>query len=69
MKKKFSLNFKVTVPILKDIAESFKQIQWPSIKEVSKHLLAVLVISAIIGAYLGVLDTSFENLRNIILFN
>lgn len=68
MKKPF-LNLKITVPVLKDIAEAFRLIQWPTVKEIGKQLFAVLVISAIIGGYLGLLDTAFGNLRNVILFN
>jgi preprotein translocase SecE subunit len=68
--KKISLkNLKITVPVFKDIAEAFRLIQWPTVKEIGGHLLAVLVISVIIGAYLGGLDTLFGNLRNAILFN
>jgi preprotein translocase SecE subunit len=67
--KKLNLNLKVTVPVIKDIVQTFKLIQWPTVKEITLHLLAVLVISVIIGAYLWVLDTSFAQLRNIILFN
>lgn len=68
--KKISLKgLKITVPVFKDISEAFRLIQWPTVQEIGKQLLAVLVISAIIGAYLGGLDSLFGNLRNAILFN
>lgn len=66
---KLSLKTKVKIPLLGDILTSFKAVQWPSLKDIAINMLAVLVISAIIGAYLGLLDTAFGNLRNMILFN
>lgn len=67
--KKFTFKTKIRIPLLGDILATFKAIQWPTLKDLAKNMVAVLVISAIIGAYLWILDTSFGNLRNVILFN
>lgn len=67
--KKLTFKTKIKIPVLGDILKSFKAVQWPTLKDLGKSLLAVLVISAIIGAYLWLLDSTFEYLRNMILFN
>jgi len=68
--KKFALNnIKFRIPVLGDIFATFKAIQWPTLKDLAKNLLAVLIISAIIGGYLWLLDKGFEELRTLILFN
>ncbi|MFZ2190448.1 MAG: preprotein translocase subunit SecE, partial [Candidatus Magasanikiibacteriota bacterium] len=63
--KKITFKTKIKIPFLGDILTSFKAVQWPTVKDLAVNMLAVLVISAIIGAYLWILDTSFGNLRNV----
>ncbi|MCC7304114.1 preprotein translocase subunit SecE [bacterium] len=67
--KKFTIKTKIKIQFVNDIINAFKAVQWPTLKDLGKSLLAVLIISAIIGAYLWVLDSGFEYLRNLILFN
>jgi len=59
---------KLKIPFLSDLSLSFKAVQWPTAKDLALNLLTVLVISAIIGGYLWLLDTGFGELRNLILF-
>lgn len=59
---------KVKIPGLGDIFASFKAVKWPTLKELAVNMFAVLVLSAIIGGYLWLLDTGFGQLRNLILF-
>ncbi len=67
--KKITFTSKIKIPLVGDIAKAFKAVQWPTLKDLGINLLAVLAISAIIGGYLWILDTGFEYLRNLILFN
>jgi len=60
---------KIKIPGITDLLASFKAVQWPSVKDLAVNMLAVLIISAIIGGYLWVLDTGFGELRNLVLFN
>lgn len=69
--KKFSI--KVTdnflTKAIKDIFTAFKEISWPSLKYLIGMTLVVILISAIISAYLLGLDSGFSYIRNQILFN
>ncbi|WKZ24070.1 MAG: preprotein translocase subunit SecE [Candidatus Dojkabacteria bacterium] len=67
--KKLTLPKTVRIPWLGDIVTTFKAILWPTPKVLAVSLVAVLIISAIIGGYLWALDSGFEYLRNLILFN
>jgi preprotein translocase SecE subunit len=59
---------KIKIPVIADLLASFKAVRWPSAKDLAINMLAVLVLSAIIGGYLWLLDSGFGQLRNLILF-
>gem|GEM_PF-1817265 len=66
---RLKINFRIGEnSILKELAKTFREIQWPTLKDVLIKTLVVLVISAIISAYLVGADSVFSQLRNQILF-
>lgn len=68
--KKFKLALKPSwfTEVLQNLVSTFKTIEWPTLKELFIRTLVVLVISAIISAYLLGADYLFGQLRNQLLF-
>jgi preprotein translocase SecE subunit len=50
------------------VRAEFKHISWPTPKEAGLLAVLVIVISLLVGAYLGVLDTFFARLLGTVLF-
>jgi len=66
---RLKVNFKLKEnSAISQIIQTFRQINWPSFKEIFIKTLVVLVISAIISAYLLGADYLFSLVRNQILF-
>jgi preprotein translocase subunit SecE len=51
---------------LKEVKAELKKVVWPSRKEVVKLTIIVVIVSIIIGAYIGVLDFIFTGLMNLL---
>jgi len=62
----FSLMNKV-FSYLKEVRSELTKVVWPKRDEVIKLTLVVLIISAIVGGYVGALDYIFTNLLKTIL--
>ncbi len=52
---------------LKEVKSELTKVVWPKRDEVIKLTLVVLIISAIVGGYVGALDYIFTNLLKTIL--
>lgn len=55
------------VKFLKEVGLELKKVTWPKRDEVIKLTLIVFIISAVIGAYLGLLDFTFTKLLEFII--
>lgn len=55
------------IEFLKEVRLELTKVTWPNKQEVIKLTLIVLLISGIIGAYVGVLDIAFTRLLETLL--
>jgi preprotein translocase subunit SecE len=46
----------------KEVKTEMKKVDWPSRKQAGKYALAIIIVSLIAGAFLGVLDFVFTSL-------
>jgi len=63
------MNFIVDTPLnfLKDVEQEFKRISWPTIKESIRSTIAVIIISAVLAGFLGIVDFFFSlGVKNIL---
>lgn len=56
------LAVKAAIEFLKEVRLELSKVIWPKREEVIKLTLTVLIISAIVGLYVGALDFSFTKL-------
>ena len=52
--------FIFAVRFLKEVNVEMKKVKWPSRNELIEYTVVVLVISAVVGIYLGALDFAFQ---------
>lgn len=52
--------FIFAVRFLKEVNVEMKKVKWPSKNELIEYTVVVLVISAVVGIYLGALDFAFQ---------
>lgn len=57
------------IAYLKEVRHELSLVEWPKISEVVKLTLTVLIISGIVGVYLGGLDFGFTKLLEVVLVN
>ncbi len=57
------------VNYLKDVRSELSKVVWPKREEVIKLTLIVLIISVVVGAYVGVLDFVFTKGLEIVIVN
>jgi preprotein translocase subunit SecE len=55
------------IQFLKDVRFELSKVTWPKREEVIKLTLTVLLISAIVGAYVGGLDFIFTKLLELVI--
>jgi preprotein translocase SecE subunit len=65
---KFTFNSGKIAEIVANLIITFRNISWPTPKELIVSTLVVLIISAIISAYLLGADSLFAYIRNQLLF-
>ena len=58
---------KTPVSFLKEVQEELKKVVWPTREEVIRLTVVVIVISIVVGAYLGALDLVFSKAIELIL--
>lgn len=58
---------KIALNFLGEVRGELKKVVWPKRSEVIKLTLIVILISAIVGLYVGVLDLSFTKLLEYLL--
>lgn len=56
--------FKKIIPFFKDVQLEVKKVNWPTRKETLKYTVIVIVVSAVVAAFLGGLDFIFSVLIN-----
>lgn len=54
---------------LTGVRTELSKVEWPSLKDVVKFTVIVLVITTIVGAYVGGLDLAFTKLLELVLQN
>jgi len=47
---------KIQVPVFRDVVEELKKVTWPSKQQTIRLTSVVIVISLIIGLYIGIID-------------
>ena len=52
---------------LKDVQVELKKIIWPTRKEVVRMTILIVVVSTLVGIFIGSLDYSFTNLFSLII--
>jgi len=57
------------ITYLKEVRLELKKVTWPKVSEVVKLTLTVLLISGVIGIYLGGLDFAFTKLLEVVLIS
>jgi preprotein translocase subunit SecE len=65
--QKAALSPKLEPSIFKGIQSELKKVEWPTRKEALHLTLVVVIISFLIGAYIGVLDYLFAQLLKILI--
>lgn len=58
---------KAAIKFLREVRLELSKVVWPKKQEVIKLTLTVIIISVIVGLYVGVLDFSFTKLLEIII--
>lgn len=58
---------KSPVSFLKEVQEELKKVVWPTKDEVFRLTIIVIIISLVVGAFLGALDLIFSKAVEIIL--
>lgn len=58
---------KAVVGYLQDVRGELAKVEWPEKQEVVKLTTVVFLVSAIVGAYIGVLDYAFTKLLELML--
>lgn len=68
-------NFQFTAPdfgrnpitFFKEVLVELKKVIWPSRADVIKYTVVVIIVSALVGVYLGALDFVFAKIMEIVL--
>lgn len=47
---------KIQVPVFRDVVEELKKVTWPSKQQTIRLTSVVIIISLIIGLYIGIID-------------
>lgn len=55
------------VTFLKEVKEELKKVVWPSNQEVVRLTMVVIIVSLIVGSYLGALDYIFTKVMQVII--
>jgi len=58
---------KALIKYLQEVRIELSKVVWPKKNEVIKLTLIVIIISAIVGLYVGVLDVAFTKLLEIVI--
>ena len=58
---------KAAIKYLKEVRLELSKVVWPKKQEVIKLTLTVIIISVIVGVYVGVLDLSFTKLLELLI--
>ena len=58
---------RTTVDFLKDVRLELSKVVWPKREEVIKLTLTIIIISTIVGVYLGALDFGFTKLLEVLI--
>ncbi|MCH7641407.1 preprotein translocase subunit SecE [Patescibacteria group bacterium] len=58
---------RTTIDFLKDVRLELSKVVWPKREEVIKLTLTIIIISAIVGVYLGALDFGFTKLLEVLI--
>lgn len=52
---------------LSQVRDELKKVVWPTKKEVVSMTITVILISALVGVYIGILDYSFTSIMTVVL--
>ena len=63
----FAFEYMVILSYFSEVKEELSKVVWPKAKDVVKLTLIVLLISLIVGSYIGLLDLGFVKLLELIL--